>query len=50
MKPVAAAMKTKKKTKPVYDAQSPDELALINGASLFGFNFVGRDAMKEGLH
>lgn len=26
-----------------YNASSPDELALVNGAKFLGFNFVGRD-------
>ena len=32
-----------KKGNVVYNASSPDELALVNGAKFFGFNFKGRD-------
>jgi magnesium-transporting ATPase (P-type) len=32
-----------KNGKMVYNSQSPDELALINAAKHFGFNFKGRD-------
>ena len=32
-----------KKGETVYNASSPDELALVNAAKFFGFNFKGRD-------
>ena len=27
----------------IYNASSPDELALVNGAKYFGYEFLGRD-------
>jgi phospholipid-transporting ATPase len=32
-----------KEGKVLYNASSPDELALVNGAKYFGYNFKGRD-------
>lgn len=32
-----------KKGQPVYNASSPDELALVNAAKFFGYSFKGRD-------
>jgi phospholipid-translocating ATPase len=34
----------KNKTVPFYNASSPDELALVNGARYLGFEFFERDA------
>ena len=33
----------KKNGKSVFNSSSPDELALINGAKYFGYQFLGRD-------
>jgi len=33
----------KKDDMPVYNASSPDELALVNAAKYLGYSFIGRD-------
>ena len=35
-----------KEDSPSYNSTSPDELAIVNAAKFFGYNFLGRDEMS----